>query len=279
MNSAEDAYDDPIEVDSSQVPKCHICNEADRMYKCPRCSTFTCSLECCKKHKQIMNCNGKRDQTEFVNIRDFTGSHLRNDFHFLEDVLQSKDRAKRTISTKCGGLRSQDNYQKRKRDQLDLQAPNVFHKQNLDNVPGRAKKLALSAFERKTNLMIMPAGMSKRNLNSSKFVEKLKKIYWRIHFIFILADSFHLHEICKPEGGYVPSNINPHSSEMFIDRPFSIYDNSNLLSVSISEADEAQTLENLMDEFFSNRPDNAALRYALRYRAIYLLYCTILYFT
>ncbi len=50
-----------------------------------------------------MDCSGVRDRTEFVSSRNFKEADLKNDFHFLEDVLQSKDRAKRTLMQNCGG--------------------------------------------------------------------------------------------------------------------------------------------------------------------------------
>ena len=47
-------------------------------------------------------CSGKRDRAAFVCIRDFKETHLRSDFHFLEDILQTKDSASRTLSLNCG---------------------------------------------------------------------------------------------------------------------------------------------------------------------------------
>ena len=82
---------------------CEICQSRPKLYKCPRCSFFTCSLECCKRHKVSMDCNGKRDRTSFISSKDFNDSSLRNDFHFLEDILQIKHTAKRTHTVNfCG---------------------------------------------------------------------------------------------------------------------------------------------------------------------------------
>jgi hypothetical protein len=71
---------------------CDMCCLNARLYKCPRCSIFTCSLVCCKKHKTERDCSGQRDRTAFVSAGAFDERCLRSDFHFLEDVLQSKDR-------------------------------------------------------------------------------------------------------------------------------------------------------------------------------------------
>ena len=80
---------------------CQVCKEQSRQYKCPRCGTFTCSLKCCKQHKIETNCNGRRDRVAFVGIQEFKEKHLQSDFHFLEDVLQTKDSASRTL-LQCG---------------------------------------------------------------------------------------------------------------------------------------------------------------------------------
>ena len=48
-------------------------------------------------------CSGVRDRTAYVSTRDIGSRELRSDFHFLEDVLQTKDSAKRTFKHNCGG--------------------------------------------------------------------------------------------------------------------------------------------------------------------------------
>lgn len=53
-----------------------------------------------------MDCTGIRDRTEYVSSRNFKESHLKSDYHFLEDVLQTKDRAKRTLAQNCGKNKS-----------------------------------------------------------------------------------------------------------------------------------------------------------------------------
>lgn len=103
---------------------CEICDEQDRIYKCPRCGICTCSLKCCITHKKTVShifisffsffsldyinflnqtgCDGKRDKTAYVPIRQFNEGNLKSDYHFLEDVLQSRQCAKRTFEVDCG---------------------------------------------------------------------------------------------------------------------------------------------------------------------------------
>jgi hypothetical protein len=103
--------------------QCEICVDGPRIYKCPRCSVFTCSLACCKQHKSKVQggclhlaillapyrlllsqtqCSGIRDRSQFVSYRNLNETNLRSDYHFLEDVLQTKSRAKRTLAQNCG---------------------------------------------------------------------------------------------------------------------------------------------------------------------------------
>ena len=37
--------------DLSTITPCQICHTNPKLYKCPRCSCLTCSLQCCKQHK------------------------------------------------------------------------------------------------------------------------------------------------------------------------------------------------------------------------------------
>ena len=79
----------------TSIQTCQICQINDAIYCCPRCSIRTCSLSCCQKHKQMSNCNGKRDRTSYISLTKFTDDDLRSDFHFLEDVLHTSERVKR----------------------------------------------------------------------------------------------------------------------------------------------------------------------------------------
>lgn len=49
-----------------------------------------------------MECNGIRDRAAFVANKNLSNDTIKNDFHFLEDVLQTKDRAKRILVQNCG---------------------------------------------------------------------------------------------------------------------------------------------------------------------------------
>ena len=42
---------DEMDVEETSNLVCEMCSEGQRLYKCPRCSLFTCSLKCCNDHK------------------------------------------------------------------------------------------------------------------------------------------------------------------------------------------------------------------------------------
>lgn len=105
---------------------CEVCSADEGRYKCPRCSLFTCSLACCLRHKAERGCDGKRDKTAFVDINEYSEDNLRSDFHFLEDVLQSKNR-------KLGGdlhRGSASDTRRRKRHKPEVSA--ITPRQDLD---------------------------------------------------------------------------------------------------------------------------------------------------
>ena len=62
---------------------CEICKEVLAIYRCPRCEIRTCSLKCVKKHKAERECNGKRDKTKYVAVKEMTDYTLINgEFNF-----------------------------------------------------------------------------------------------------------------------------------------------------------------------------------------------------
>lgn len=50
-----------MDESSLQGAPCSVCKMAASLYKCPRCLTQTCSLTCCKLHKERDRCSGKED--------------------------------------------------------------------------------------------------------------------------------------------------------------------------------------------------------------------------
>ncbi|CAG8435417.1 979_t:CDS:2 [Funneliformis mosseae] len=76
--------------------KCQNCDNVWK-YKCPRCNFHSCSLDCCKIHKEKYSCNGIRSKVEFVPIEQYGYKNLMSDYVFLEDVSRTIDSAHRYI--------------------------------------------------------------------------------------------------------------------------------------------------------------------------------------
>ena len=140
---------------------------------------------------------GKRNRVEFVSINNFNDSNLQNDYHFLEDVLQQKSRGKRSLQM-CGGF---DNGKKRGKLQWqginnrkrELVAPPSFPQPPNPPKPIAMELASSSTFslskgltklisacrERDINLVTMPQGMSRRKMNTSRYIEKADTVLWR----------------------------------------------------------------------------------------------------
>lgn len=181
----------------SQQIKCMICGVADKQYKCPRCSVFTCSLACCKDHKVETGCNGRRDRVAFVGMKEFHEKTLQNDFHFLEDVLQSKGSAFRTYTTDCAGSNDilkidRNNGRKERRHKNTDQS-------TTDSLPQSVKRLLKAAESRQTKLIVMPSGMSKRRLNTTQFRHKIDKIVWKVNLVFIMNSDYEILQAMRIE--------------------------------------------------------------------------------
>ena len=46
-------------AEDTSMLTCEMCQSNGRLYRCPRCFIYTCSLKCCKLHKTSRNCDGK----------------------------------------------------------------------------------------------------------------------------------------------------------------------------------------------------------------------------
>lgn len=90
-------------------------------------------------------CTGKRNRTSYVSCSEFKEENLRSDFHFLEDVLQSKDNAKRTLLQDCGGYTAENNNKKSRKNKgmIKEPLPGVMQqtRQNLDSYSNGVKNL------------------------------------------------------------------------------------------------------------------------------------------
>lgn len=162
---------------------CQECDEAPANYQCPRCSRRTCSLGCCKAHKERTGCTGKRNRTEFLPLARMSDTSIRSDYHFLEDVLANMDGGKRLLR-QMGVAQNEP-----RKDDVPLtihpmiQLPRV----NDDNEPQakrpRTNRLVQKAEDRGVTLLLMPSGMQRHKSNTSWYHAKTDTFYWRVDFV------------------------------------------------------------------------------------------------
>lgn len=147
--------------------KCEICNEVKFKYTCPRCAKKTCSLTCCRKHKEETGCTGQRDKTKFIKKEEFDDLAFLSDYKFLEESSNIIDAAQRQAA------------------QLDSnQAPNsTSYSGFFDNL----RKFVHSEF--KITLNLMPMQATRHQANKSRFNRASKVVSWSIEFIFHLNNS------------------------------------------------------------------------------------------
>lgn len=284
---------------SVDVQFCQVCQIRQRHYKCPRCAVFSCSLECCKKHKVQTECSGRRDRTAYVSISGFTSANLRNDYHFLEDVLQTKDCANRTLISNCGGLpnKFKKNIQSAKRN--GKKRPHHQKQQDGDDLgsddgQGEAAPMPLlgprappqqldmhtqgvrnfvagaSSPGRDTRVIVMSQGMSRRKQNTSYFRSKTNEMMWRIHAVFVICAArdtvgtknrliFDPSILLRPE--LETTTESAVSTLPFPNDPSAA---SYLVGMTLTAVNENDTIESILVKLLDPLPGNAVQRHTLR---------------
>ena len=77
---------------------CRICHTNPPKYRCPRCSSQTCSLTCSKRHKLWSDCNGVRDPTVYKPRHELaTPAGIDHDYNFISSIERGIERTDRLI--------------------------------------------------------------------------------------------------------------------------------------------------------------------------------------
>ncbi|KAI8518397.1 Box C/D snoRNA protein 1 [Branchiostoma belcheri] len=138
--------------------KCESCGEDMPKYRCPRCDRLSCSLPCVKKHKSDHGCDGVRDKTAYVPVKEFTERHLLSDYRFLEEVDRRVDNANR-----------------------DVQAHKRTNNKFMNLLRSKARQSGVT-------LKLLPAGFTRRRQNTTQFNRKFQMMNWRVEWSFPLSD-------------------------------------------------------------------------------------------
>ncbi|KAK3004775.1 hypothetical protein RJ639_019342 [Escallonia herrerae] len=127
--------------DLKKTSPCEECKENPSKYTCPGCSTRSCCLLCVKAHKRRTGCTGQRQKTQFVPLSQFDDNLILSDYTMLEDVKRATESAQRTRLQVCGSSHFR--------------------------LPFPLKSLRSAAASRRTKLLFLSSGMSKRVTNRS----------------------------------------------------------------------------------------------------------------
>lgn len=142
-----------------------MCNFDLAKYTCPKCEVKTCKLECARIHKKELNCDGIRDKTKYVPLRQITEADLMSDYVFLESCTNYAS-ARRTDKTKRFTSRNRS-----------LPIPLM-----------RLKKAAADP-ERQITLNFLLPNFDKHKANTTHYDWSSKVICWCIEWRFINANN------------------------------------------------------------------------------------------
>ncbi|KAG7014219.1 Box C/D snoRNA protein 1, partial [Cucurbita argyrosperma subsp. argyrosperma] len=128
---------------------CEECKSNPSKYKCPACSLRSCSLNCVKAHKRHSGCTGKRKHIQLVPLSQFNDSILLSDYNLLEEVKRMAESAQRFRKKLCPYTHA------------------YFR------LPFHLKSLRTAALSRRTKIMFLPTGMTKRENNQTRYDETI----------------------------------------------------------------------------------------------------------
>ena len=131
-------------------------------YVCPRDHVKTCSLPCYKRHQQHATCNGKRDPTAYVKRDQLaTASGIDHDYNFLSGVERVFDRADKDREVRGIG-------------EVDTGTRKRWNNHG-----------PLQKYLRQNNIFVdrAPLGMSRQKANTTRLVQKSKKIVWTVEWV------------------------------------------------------------------------------------------------
>ncbi|KAJ6184219.1 hypothetical protein N7519_005520 [Penicillium mononematosum] len=163
---------------------CSICHTNPPKYRCPRCSTRTCSLPCTRRHKLWSQCSGVRDPAAYLKRSELTTeSAFDRDFNFITGIERTLERAEREVDNRgidiSGGVQADDGNPE------GLAHPTASRKRKHPN-QGLAKGEAAflrGAENAGVRVLRAPKGMSRNKQNGSRLHPKHKRLAWTIEWI------------------------------------------------------------------------------------------------
>uniref|UniRef100_A0A0A1X8K5 Box C/D snoRNA protein 1 n=1 Tax=Zeugodacus cucurbitae TaxID=28588 RepID=A0A0A1X8K5_ZEUCU len=146
-----------------RLGQCEVCAADNARYCCPKCEVKTCCVRCVQIHKKELDCDGIRDRTKFIPLRKMTKMDFMSDYYFLEECTRYvSDRKKDTIKR--------------------------FTRYN-KTLPTHLFRLRGAAAERRTVLRFLLPNFTRHKNNTTFFDWNLRKIFWRIEWVFVNAGA------------------------------------------------------------------------------------------
>ncbi|XP_055326268.1 box C/D snoRNA protein 1-like [Sitodiplosis mosellana] len=146
-----------------RLGKCEVCNSNPAKYTCPKCEVKTCQIECLRIHKKELDCDGIRDKTKYIPLKQLTEADLMNDYVFLES---------------CSNYTSARRTDRIKR-----------YTASDRSLPVPLMKLKKAAVERQIKLEFLLPNFDKHKSNKTYYDWASKVIYWCIEWRFINAHN------------------------------------------------------------------------------------------
>nr|XP_014086627.1 box C/D snoRNA protein 1 [Bactrocera oleae]XP_036232888.1 box C/D snoRNA protein 1 [Bactrocera oleae]XP_036232889.1 box C/D snoRNA protein 1 [Bactrocera oleae] len=175
-----------------RLGKCEVCAAVNARYCCPKCEVKTCCLRCVQIHKKELDCDGKRERTKFIPLRKMTKMDFMSDYYFLEECTRYvSDRKMDTIKR--------------------------FTRYN-KTLPTHLFRLRGAAAERRTVLRFLLPNFTRHKNNTTYFDWNLRKIFWRIEWVFVNAGGLqYVDERCDEDlrlGLLLDKYVNLKSAEV-----------------------------------------------------------------
>lgn len=186
---------------------CQICYVEKFKYKCPKCATKTCSLECVKKHKTQSQCDGVIDNTKFIKRKEFEEDDklVHRDYNFLMNLNRTIEVSKNDVRSKNKKILSN------------------FHNNNKRFQRNAASTEYETIVKRSVKIRTVPKGMQRSQMNKSGWDKKKNTYVWTVEWI--LMDPETGKEISKhftnrmPEGTKLIESIHNKIKEELQDKP------------------------------------------------------------
>ncbi|PKS11964.1 hypothetical protein jhhlp_001260 [Lomentospora prolificans] len=177
-------------ADSLLTNLCAICHISAPKYKCPRCATRTCSLQCIKKHKSWSSCSGVRDATAYVPKRTLaTPAGVDHDYNFISAIERSRERSENVLVDEKGIVSAKElrpvtveNVEYRFKDgkMRRVLVTRALRGEEGDwgDMRARLKRFGITAVR-------APVGMSRRRENGTRYFKRSRRVEWYVEVFLV----------------------------------------------------------------------------------------------